>query len=51
LPAPPPQTSEKTYAGYKVKHSLPKLSAEEQKAKEDLAHKLLSEALKKKKKK
>jgi len=51
LPQPPPQTSEKTYAGYKVKHSLPKLSAEEQKAKEDLAHKLLSEALKKKKKK
>ena len=51
LPQPPPQTSEKTYAGYKVKHSMPKLSAEEQKAKEDLAHKLLSEALKKKKKK
>jgi Type IV secretion-system coupling protein DNA-binding domain len=51
LPVPPPQTSEKTYAGYKVKHSLPKLSSEEQKAKEDLAHKLLSEALKKKKKK
>ncbi|HXT10538.1 MAG TPA: type IV secretion system DNA-binding domain-containing protein [Candidatus Angelobacter sp.] len=51
LPASPPQTSEKTYAGYKVKHSLPKLSPEEQKAKEDLAHKLLSEALKKKKKK
>ena len=51
LPEPPSQTSEKTYAGYKVKHSLPKLSAEEQKAKEDLAHKLLSEALKKKKKK
>ncbi|HXT13501.1 MAG TPA: type IV secretion system DNA-binding domain-containing protein [Candidatus Angelobacter sp.] len=51
LPAPLPKASEKTYAGYKVKHSLPKLSAEEQKAKEDLAHKLLSEALKKKKKK
>jgi hypothetical protein len=51
LPVPPPQTSEKTYAGYKVKHSLPKLSQEEQKTKEDLAHKLLSEALKKKKKK
>jgi hypothetical protein len=50
LPQPPPQASEKTYAGYKVKHSLPKLSAEEQKAKEDLAHKLLSEALRKKKK-
>jgi Type IV secretion-system coupling protein DNA-binding domain len=51
LPVPPPQTSEKTYAGYKVKHSLPKLSQEEQQTKEDLAHKLLSEALKKKKKK
>jgi Type IV secretion-system coupling protein DNA-binding domain len=51
FPLPQPQTSEKTYAGYKVKHSVPKLSAEEQKAKEDLAHKLLSEALKKKKKK
>lgn len=51
LPSPTPQTSEKAYAGYKVKHSLPKLSPEEQKAKEDLAHKLLSEALKKKKKK
>jgi len=50
LPPPRPQTTEKTYAGYKVKQSLPKLSAEEQKAKEDLAHKLLSEALKKKKK-
>jgi hypothetical protein len=51
LPSPTPQTSEKTYAGYKVKHSVPKLSAEEQSVKEDLAHKLLSEALKKKKKK
>ncbi len=51
LPQLAPQTSEKIYAGYKVKHSLPKLSVEEQKAKEDLAHKLLSEALKKKKKK
>jgi len=50
LPQLPPQPTEKTYAGYKVKHSLPKLSSEEQKAKEDLAHKLLSEALKKKKK-
>jgi hypothetical protein len=49
LPPPSPQTSEKTYAGYKVKHSAPKLSPEEQKAKEDLAHKLLSEALRKKK--
>jgi hypothetical protein len=50
LPPPPPQTSEKTFAGYKVKHSAPKLSPEEQKAKEDIAHKLLSEALRKKKK-
>ncbi len=51
LPPPTPLNSEKTYAGYKVKHSLPKLSPEEQKAKQDLAHKLLSEALKKKKSK
>jgi hypothetical protein len=48
LPPPAPQTSENKYAGYKIKHSLPKLSPEEQKAKEDLAHKLLSEAMRRK---
>lgn len=50
LSLPPPQTSEKTYAGYKVKHSTPKLSLEEQKQKEDIAHKALFELMKKKKK-
>ncbi|HEX4263924.1 MAG TPA: type IV secretion system DNA-binding domain-containing protein [Verrucomicrobiae bacterium] len=45
--APPMETQ---YGGYKVKLTAPDLSPEELKQKEDIAHRLLSEAMRKKKK-
>jgi hypothetical protein len=44
--APPPTESE--YAGYKVKRSAPKLSPMEQKQKEDIANRMMAEALRRK---
>jgi hypothetical protein len=45
LKPPTPQPSETEYAGYKVKRSVPKLSAEEQKQKEDIANRIMIEAM------
>ena len=45
-PTPPP--SETQYGGYKVKRSIPKLSAQEQKQKEDIANRIMAEAMRRK---
>jgi hypothetical protein len=45
LKPPTLQPSESQYAGYKVKRSVPKLSAEEQKQKEDIAHHIMAEVM------
>ena len=43
-----PQAVERTRRGYKVRHSGPKLTPEERKAKEDAALRMLAETMKKK---
>jgi hypothetical protein len=43
-----PQPSETQYGGYKVKRSIPKLSAQEQKQKEDIANRIMAEAIRRK---
>jgi hypothetical protein len=48
LTAPTPAPTETKYAGYKVKRSAPKLSAAEQKQKEDIANHIMAEALRRK---
>jgi hypothetical protein len=48
LKPPIPQASHTEYAGYSVKRSAPKLSAEEQKQKEKIAHRILAEAMRRK---
>ena len=49
LPPPPtPPPTETTYRGYKVKRSAPKLSRAEQKQKEDVANRIMSEAMRRK---
>ena len=45
-PTAPP--SETQYGGYKVKRSVPKLSAPEQKQKEDIANRIMAEAMRRK---
>jgi hypothetical protein len=48
LPPPAPETPETTYGGYKVKRSVPKLSAAEQKQKEDVANHIMAETMRRK---
>ena len=48
LQPPSPQPSETKFAGYKIKRSLPKLSAQEQKQKEDIAARQMAEAMRRK---
>ena len=48
LPPPAPETPETTYGGYKVKRSVPKLSATEQKQKEDVANRIMAETMRRK---
>jgi hypothetical protein len=43
-----PQPTETEYAGYKVKRSIPKLSAQEQKQKEDIANRIMAETMRRK---
>jgi hypothetical protein len=45
LKAPVPVPTETEYAGYKIKRSTPKLSPQEQKQKEDIAIRILAEAM------
>jgi hypothetical protein len=45
LPPPPSQPTETRYAGYKVKRSMPNLSAPEQKQKEDIAYRAMAETM------
>ena len=44
------QPSESEFSGYKIKHSVPKLSPQEQKQKEDIANQAMKEAMRQKKK-
>ncbi|HXR46455.1 MAG TPA: type IV secretion system DNA-binding domain-containing protein [Candidatus Limnocylindrales bacterium] len=48
LKSPVPQPTETQYGGYKVKRSVPKLSAPEQKQKEDIANRIMAEAMRRK---
>ena len=48
LKPPAPQASEAQYGGYKIKRSTPKLSAQEQKQKEDIANRIMSDAMRRK---
>jgi hypothetical protein len=48
LPPPAPEPSETTYGGYKVKRSVPQLSKAEQKQKEDVANRIMSETMRRK---
>jgi hypothetical protein len=48
LKPPVPQPSETQYGGYKVKRSVPKLSAQEQKQKEDIANRIMAETMRRK---
>ncbi|MBI3417608.1 MAG: type IV secretion system DNA-binding domain-containing protein [Verrucomicrobia bacterium] len=48
LPPPTPQPSETEYGGYKIKRSIPKLSAQEQKQKEDIANRIMAETMRRK---
>ena len=45
LKPPTPQPTETQYGGYKVKRSIPKLSVQEQKQKEDIASRIMAEAM------
>jgi hypothetical protein len=45
LKPPTPQPTETQYGGYKVKRSIPKLSAQEQKQKEDIANRAMAETM------
>jgi hypothetical protein len=48
LKPPTPQPSQTQYGGYKVKRSIPKLSAQEQKQKEDIANRIMAETMRRK---
>jgi hypothetical protein len=48
LKPPAAQPTETQYGGYKVKRSIPKLSAQEQKQKEDIANRIMAEAMRRK---
>jgi hypothetical protein len=48
LKPPTAQPSETKYGGYKVKRSIPKLSAQEQKQKEDIANRVMGETMRRK---
>jgi hypothetical protein len=48
LKPPTPQLSEMQYGGYKVKRSIPKLSTQEQKQKEDIANRIMAEVMRRK---
>jgi hypothetical protein len=48
LKPPTPQPTETEFAGIKIKRSLPKLSPQEQKQKEDIAARLMAEAMRQK---
>jgi DNA invertase Pin-like site-specific DNA recombinase len=48
LKPPTPQPSETQYGGYKVKRSIPKLSAQEQRQKEDIANRIMAETMRRK---
>jgi hypothetical protein len=43
-----PQPSEAQYGGYKIKRSIPKLSAPEQQQKEDIANRIMAETIRRK---
>lgn len=45
LKPPAPQASETRYGGYKIKRSVPKLSTQEQKQKEDIANRIMAETM------
>jgi hypothetical protein len=49
LPPPTAQPSESEFSGYKIKRTIPKLSAEEQRQKEDIANQAMREAMRRKK--
>ena len=46
LQHPTPQPSESEFNGYKIRRSIPKLSAKEQQQKEDIANRIMAEAIK-----
>jgi hypothetical protein len=48
LVPPTPSPSETQYGGYRVKRSMPKLSATEQQQKEDIAHRIMAESIRQK---
>src|SRR6185369_790949 len=48
LKAPVPQPSETKYGGYNVKRSAPKLTPEEQKQRENIANRVMSETMRRK---
>jgi len=48
LQTPAPRPTETQYGGYKIKRSIPKLSAGEQRQKEDIANRIMAEALRRK---
>jgi hypothetical protein len=48
LKPPAPLPSETQYGGYKIKRSIPKLSAQEQKQKEDIANRMMAETMRRK---
>jgi hypothetical protein len=45
LPPPTPAPTESKYGGYKIKRSTPKLSATEQKQKEDIANRIMADVM------
>jgi hypothetical protein len=45
LKPPEPQASETEYGGYKIKRSIPKLSAQEQQQKEDIANRVMADTM------
>jgi hypothetical protein len=48
LKPPEPQASETEYGGYKIKRSIPKLSAQEQTQKEDIANRVMADTMRRK---
>jgi hypothetical protein len=48
LQSPTPQSSEGEFNGYKIRRSIPKLSAKEQQQKEDISNRIMADALRRK---